>query len=231
MSLKQLIEEQKDRVITIRRDLHQIPEVAFTEEQTAAYVIDYLNELNLPVQSGIAEYGVVAMLETGRPGPTLMIRADMDALPIAEETGLSFASGNKNVMHACGHDAHMAMALGAATVLCAIKDRLKGNIKFVFQPAEEGPGGAKPMIEAGVLDNPKVDFAVGCHVWPGIDEGAIGVKPGPLLAAMSLGTNSAGTSPSLNSEPLSLGISTLPGAAAANSEAAESAKFDLVVTM
>lgn len=185
MPLKQLIGEQKDRVIKIRRDLHQIPEVAFTEEKTAAYIIDYLNELNLPVQSGISEYGVVATLETGRPGPTLMIRADMDALPIAEETGLSFASRNKNVMHACGHDAHMAMALGAATILCAIKDRLQGNIKFVFQPAEEGPGGAKPMIEAGVLDNPKVDFAVGCHVWPEIDEGTIGVKPGPLMAAMS----------------------------------------------
>jgi amidohydrolase len=139
----------------------------------------------LAVQSGIATYGVVGLLETAKPGPTLMIRADMDALPITEQTGLAFASTHEGAMHACGHDAHMAMAIGAAVVLAKIKDRLRGNIKFVFQPAEEGPGGAKPMIEAGVMEQPKVDYALGCHLWPGSPEGTIGVKAGPVMAAMN----------------------------------------------
>ena len=113
-----------------------------------------------------------------------MIRADMDALPITEETGLAFASTHPGCMHACGHDSHMAMALGAATVLNRLQDRIKGNVKFVFQPAEEGPGGAQPMIAAGVMENPKVDYAVGCHLWTERPEGYIGIRPGPFMAAM-----------------------------------------------
>lgn len=174
----------KDQIIQTRRDLHRIPETAYTEKKTSAYVIDCLKSLPLEVQTGIAEYGVVGLLETGRSGPTVMIRADMDALPLKEETGLEFASTHDGVMHACGHDGHMAMALGAAAVLSAIKDQLRGNVKFVFQPAEEGPGGAKPMIEAGVMENPKVDYAIGCHLWFEIPEGTIGVKDGPFMAAM-----------------------------------------------
>ena len=112
-----------------------------------------------------------------------MIRADMDALPIAEETGLAFASTHPGCMHACGHDAHMAMALGAAAVLDGLKARLAGTAVFVFQPAEEGPGGAKPMIEAGVMDDPKVDYAIACHLWAERPEGTIGVRSGPCLAA------------------------------------------------
>ena len=138
----------------------------------------------LEVQTGIAQYGVVGLMETGEPGPTLMIRADMDALPITEETGHPFASTDKGAMHACGHDAHMAMVLGAATVLNKIEGKLKGNIKFLFQPAAEGPGGAKPMINAGVMENPDVDYSIGCHVWPEIPEGTIGVRSGPVMAAM-----------------------------------------------
>jgi amidohydrolase len=183
-NVHQLVSEHKDRVIKIRRDLHRIPETAYKEKKTAAYVADYLNNLELEVQTGIAQYGVVGLLKTGRPGPTLMIRADMDALPLKEDTGLAFASQHEGAMHACGHDAHMAMVLGAATVLAKIKNELEGNIKFLFQPAEEGPGGAKPMIEAGVMQNPKVDYCIGCHVWPQIPEGTIGVRPGPFMAAM-----------------------------------------------
>jgi len=123
-------------------------------------------------------------LKAGRPGPTLMIRADMDALPLKEDTGLPFASEHEGVMHACGHDAHMAMVLGAATVLNKVKNELNGNIKFLFQPAEEGPGGAKPMIEAGVMENPKVDYSIGCHVWHQIPEGTIGIRTGAFMAAM-----------------------------------------------
>jgi amidohydrolase len=183
-NIHQRVRELKDRVINIRRDLHRIPETAYTEKKTSAYVADYLNNLGLEVQTGIARYGVLGLMKNDRPGPTLMIRADMDALPLKEDTGLDFASEHEGVMHACGHDAHMAMVLGAATVLNKIKNELKGNIKFLFQPAEEGPGGAKPMIEAGVMENPKVDYSIGCHVWPDIPEGTIGVRPGPFMAAM-----------------------------------------------
>ena len=184
VDIRQLVSEHKDLVIKTRRDLHRIPETAYTEKKTSAYVAEYLNRERLEVQTGIATYGVVALLETGRPGPTLLLRADMDALPLREETGLSFASTHEGVMHACGHDAHVAMALVTATVLNQVKDELKGTIKFLFQPAEEGPGGAKPMIDEGVLENPKVDYSIGCHVWPEIPEGTIGVRSGPFMAAM-----------------------------------------------
>ncbi len=186
MDMKALTAEHRDLVIKTRRDLHRIPEIGFKEKKTSAYVAHYLKKVGLPFQTGIAKYGVVGLLETGRPGPTLMIRADMDALPVAEETGLSFASKHPGVMHACGHDAHTAMALCTATILNRIKDQFNGRIKFVFQPAEEGPGGAKPMIEQGVMEDPDVDYVLGCHVWPDIPEGTIGVREGPLLAAMFL---------------------------------------------
>ena len=184
VDIHQRVSDQKDLIINLRRELHRIPETAYTEKKTAAYVANYLNSLKLEVKTAIARYGVVGLLKTDRPGPTLMIRADMDALPLKENTGLAFASEHEGVMHACGHDAHMAMVLGAATVFSAIKDELAGNIKFLFQPAEEGPGGAKPMIEAGVMETPKVDYCIGCHVWPDIAEGTIGVRPGPFMAAM-----------------------------------------------
>ncbi|UCE54212.1 MAG: amidohydrolase [Desulfobacterales bacterium] len=183
-NVHQLVSEHKDLIITTRRELHRIPETAYTEKKTSAYVADYLNKAGIEVQTGIAQYGVVGLMDTGNPGPTLMIRADMDALPLNEDTGLSFASEHEGAMHACGHDAHMAMVLGAATVFNKIKNELNGKIKFLFQPAEEGPGGAKPMIEAGVMENPKVDFSIGCHVWPELPEGTIGVRSGPFLAAM-----------------------------------------------
>ena len=184
MQIKSLLQRYKERVIDARRDLHGIPEVAYTEEKTSAYVAEYLQREGLAVTTGIARYGVVGLLETGRPGPTLLIRADMDALAITEATGLSFASRHPGVMHACGHDGHTAMALVTATAMNALKDRINGTIKFVFQPAEEGPGGAKPMIDAGVMDNPHVDYALGAHIWPTIPEGTIGIRSGALMAAM-----------------------------------------------
>ncbi|MCB2145185.1 MAG: amidohydrolase [Deltaproteobacteria bacterium] len=184
MVLKDQIASYKEHLIGVRRDLHRIPEVAYTEEKTSAYVAGHLEREGLSVVTGIARTGVVGLLETGRPGPTLLIRADMDALPITEATGLPFASQHPGVMHACGHDGHTAMALVTATAMNALKDRINGTIKFVFQPAEEGPGGALPMIEAGVMDNPHVDYALGCHIWPTIPEGTIGIRPGVLMAAM-----------------------------------------------
>ncbi len=184
MELKQQVAAQRDLVVKLRRDLHRIPETAYTEEKTSAYVAEYLKTLGMPLKTGIARFGLMATLDTGRGGPCLLIRADMDALPLTEETGLPFASEHPGSMHACGHDAHMAMLMGAATILKDLREDLCGTVKFVFQPAEEGPGGAKPMIEAGVMENPTVDFVLGCHVWPDVPEGAIGVKAGPLMAAM-----------------------------------------------
>ena len=184
VDIHKLVNEHKELVVNTRRDLHRIPEVGYTEEKTSAYVADYLTREGLEVQTGIAQFGVVGLLNTGKPGPTVMVRADIDALPLQEETGLEFASTHDGVMHACGHDAHTAMGLVAATVLNKIKDEFSGTVKFVFQPAEEGPGGAEPMIKEGVMENPKVDYAIGCHVWPEIPEGTIGVRSGPFLAAM-----------------------------------------------
>ena len=178
------VQDQKDFIIQTRRDLHRIPETAFNEEKTAHYLADALKGLDMDVETGIAARGIVALMKTGKPGPTILFRADMDALPLSEATGLPFSSTHAGVMHACGHDAHMAMVLGTALVLNELKEGLCGNIKFLFQPAEEGPGGAKPMIEAGVMQNPTVDYAFGCHVWPDIPEGSVGIVSGPFMAAM-----------------------------------------------
>jgi amidohydrolase len=184
MNLKQRVAAKRDLIVKLRRDLHRIPETAYTEKKTSAYVAEHLEALGMPLKTGIAKFGILSTLDSGRSGPCLLIRADMDALPVTEETGLPFASQHPGSMHACGHDAHMAMLLGAVAILKELQEDLRGTIKFVFQPAEEGPGGAKPMIEAGVMENPTVDYALGCHVWPDVPEGSIGVKSGPLMAAM-----------------------------------------------
>lgn len=211
VNVKELVQKHKEQIVGIRRELHQIPEPAYTEKKTSARVADHLKAAGLDVQTGIAKFGVVGLLRTERPGPTLMIRADMDALPVTEQTGLSFSSTHAGAMHACGHDAHMAMVLGAALVLGKMKESLKGNIKFIFQPAEEGPGGAKPMIEEGVMENPIVDYAVGCHLWPGSPEGTIGVKAGPIMAAMNrfdiriIGSEGHGAMPHLCVDALEVG--------------------------
>jgi amidohydrolase len=209
--IRESVTRFKEQAIHMRRDLHRIPETGFNEKKTSAYVSERLKDLGLDVQTGIATTGVVGLLSTGRPGSTLMIRADMDALPIAEETGLPFASIHPGCMHACGHDSHMAMALGAAAVLSRLKDRIKGNVKFVFQPAEEGPGGAQPMIAAGVLETPTVDYAIGCHLWAERPEGYLGVRPGPIMAAMDrfdlkiLGKGGHGAQPHLCVDALEVG--------------------------
>ena len=211
VNIKELVNEHKDLIINTRRDLHRIPEPAYTEKKTSSYVADYLSREKLEVKTGIAKYGVVGLMKTGRPGATLMIRADMDALPITEATGLPFSSTHEGAMHACGHDGHMAMVLGSARVLNKIKEKLNGTIKFLFQPAEEGPGGAKPMIDAGVMENPKVDYSIGCHLWPDIPDGTIGVRAGALMAAMDrfdieiIGKGGHGAMPHLCVDALEVG--------------------------
>jgi amidohydrolase len=173
----------KEALVACRRDLHQHPELSFQEARTAAKGRAWLEALGLEVQAGVAgTHGVVATLDSGRPGPTLIVRADMDALPIVEATGQPFASRTAGVMHACGHDVHTTCALGAATLLAERRAELRGRVRFVLQPGEESPpGGAKVLIEAGgVLDG--VDAALALHVHAGIPVGSVGVRAGVLLA-------------------------------------------------
>jgi amidohydrolase len=172
----------KAELVAVRRDIHRHPELAFQEQRTAEKGQTWLQSLDLEVQTGIAgTYGLVATLETGRPGPTLLIRADMDALPITEETGTEYASQTSGTMHACGHDAHVACVLGAAKLLVEARHILRGRLKFVLQPAEEKPpGGAKVLIEqGGILEG--VDAALALHVYPPLSVGQMGFRPGTLL--------------------------------------------------
>lgn len=171
---------------SIRRDLHQHPELGFRERRTAGIVAHELSQLGLEVTTGVAETGVVAMLEGIQPGPVALLRFDMDALPIQEETGAEYASLNPGVMHACGHDGHVAIGLTAARMLVNHRDQIRGAVKFVFQPAEEGMGGAEGMINAGILENPRVDFALAQHVWNERPVGWVGVTGGALMAGADI---------------------------------------------
>jgi amidohydrolase len=170
----------------LRRDLHRHPEMGFKEYRTAGIVARELSSLGLEVTTGVAETGVVALLEGSRPGPVVLARFDMDALPITEETGAEYASGNPGVMHACGHDAHVSIGLTAARLLHTHRDELAGTVKFVFQPAEEGLGGAEAMIKAGVLESPRPDVALALHVWNEKPVGWLGISDGPVMAASEI---------------------------------------------
>jgi len=171
---------------SMRRDFHAHPELGFQEVRTSGIVARELNALGLEVRSGVGGTGVVALLEGSKPGPVLLIRADMDALPILEETGAPYASQNPGVMHACGHDGHTAVLLTVAKMLHAHRTELSGTVKFMFQPAEEGMGGAEKMISDGVLENPKVDVALGLHVWNEKPVGWIGISSGPAMAGAEI---------------------------------------------
>ena len=170
-------------LIEIRRDIHAHPELGFEEVRTAGVVAGELTRLGIPHQTGVGRTGVVGIIEGGRPGPVLAIRADMDALPILEKTGLPFASTIEGKMHACGHDIHTTTLLGVAAVLKEMAPQLAGTVKLVFQPAEEGLGGMQAMIDDGVMDGPKVDMALGFHNHPDMPAGTFGFVRGPTLAA------------------------------------------------
>ena len=172
-----------DELIALRRDFHQHPEIGGQEFRTAEVVEKYLQDLGLETKR-MADTGVVATLYGNRPnGKTILLRADMDALLVEEENEVPYKSVNPGVMHACGHDGHTAMLLVAAKVLCARKDELKGNVKFVFQPNEE-VGAAHLMVRDGVLQNPSVDASFGLHLWSPIKSGVIGIKSGSVMAEM-----------------------------------------------
>ena len=172
----------EQQLIAWRRHFHQHPETGFEEHETGRYIVEQLQGIDVEIQHPVAQTGVVALMSNG-DGPTIALRADMDALPIQETGDVPYKSTRDGVMHACGHDAHMATLLGTATALDQLRDQWHGTIKFIFQPGEEGFAGAKQMIDDGVLKDPQVAAIFGLHVWNYQDYGTVGVKPGPTLAA------------------------------------------------
>lgn len=185
LDVKKEVKSIKDEIINWRRELHQIPELGLQLPKTAKYVCEKLDEIGIEYYSLINGNAIVGIIKGKAHGNTIALRADMDGLPINEETGLSFASRNK-YMHACGHDGHTAILLGAAKILNKNRDKFKGNVKLLFQPGEEYPGGAKPMIEEGALENPKVNSVIGLHIGglsDSIPKGNIGVCYGNLMSA------------------------------------------------
>jgi len=214
-------EKIEQKVIDWRRDFHQHPELGNAEFRTAGIIAKHLQSLGIEVSTGVAYTGVVGILEGGKPGPVVALRADMDALPVIEKTMLPFASAIKTqwngqevgVMHACGHDAHTAILMGVAEILASLKKELRGTVKFIFQPAEEGPpngeeGGAKLMIKEGVLEDPKVDVIFGLHIISHIETGKIAYRPRGAMAGVNdmqiivKGRSSHGANPWLSVDPI-----------------------------
>jgi amidohydrolase len=206
------VEQQQEAVIALRRTLHQWPELGFQEERTSALVAEHLSALGLQVTKGLARTGVLGVLHGAGEGKTVLLRADMDGLPIEEANGVPYASQNRGVMHACGHDGHTAILLTVAKVLAQQRQRFAGTVKFAFQPAEElPPGGAKGMIAAGVLENPRVDAVFGLHLWNGLPVGKLGVDAGPIMASVDRfdvvikGVGSHGAYPHTGVDPIVIG--------------------------
>ena len=199
----------------LRRDFHRHPELGFEEVRTAGIVARELTALGLEVSTGVGKTGVVATLEGGRSGPVVLARFDMDALPIQEETGADYASQTPGVMHACGHDGHTASGLAVARMLDEHKEELGGTVKLVFQPAEEGMGGAEAMVADGVLQNPRPDFSLSMHLWNEKPVGWIGVTPGPAMSASDRftvkisGRGGHGAAPHLTIDPVTAGAQVI----------------------
>lgn len=179
-------EALRDDLIERRRDFHRHPELAFEEHRTAGIVAEELNELGLEVQTGVGRTGVIGILEGDSSGPTVLYRADMDALPIQEENSAEYASREAGKMHACGHDGHTAIALGIAKLLSGHRGSLSGRVKFVFQPAEEVGGGASSMIADGALEDPAPDYCLGIHLWNDLEVGAVSAVSGPTMSGAGI---------------------------------------------
>ena len=221
----------RDKVVQWRRDLHQHPELGNQETHTAQVIATHLRALGLVPKTGIAHTGVTAVLKGGKPGPRIALRADMDALPVTEQTGLPFASTVKSeyrgqpvgVMHACGHDMHVAILMGVAEALVARKDELAGEVMFVFQPAEEGPpvageiAGAQLMLKEGVFDGFTPDAVLGLHVWSRLHVGQLGVRSGPFMASADewtlkiAGRQTHGSQPWAGVDPITVAAQVLLG--------------------
>jgi amidohydrolase len=233
-----------------RRHLHQHPELGNREFKTSAYIVEQLKDLGLEIKTGIAKTGVVAILKGGKPGPVIALRADMDALPVKERVNIPYAStdssmyGNTKVavMHACGHDAHVAMLIGTAKILSGMKKDIAGTIKFIFQPAEEGApegeeGGASLMVKEGVMDNPKVDVIFGMHIESWIPAGDIQYKSGSFMASADLftikvkGKSTHGSQPWLGVDPISVSAQIIEGLQNIVSRQMDLTKAPVVITV
>lgn len=249
--IDKLIRDAEPQLLEWRRYLHQHPELSNREVETAKYVTERLRSFGLEPQTGIARHGVVAVLKGGLPGPVVALRADMDGLPVREETDVPFASkatgeyeGNQvGVMHACGHDTHVAMLLTAAKVLTQVRDRIPGTIKFIFQPAEEGapkgetPAGAEAMVAAGVMTNPKVDAVFGLHVFSNIETGHLTYRSGPFMAASDQfeiivkGRQTHGATPWRGVDPIVVASQIVMGLQTVVSRGVDITKLPAIVTV
>ena len=253
-SLNEAIADQVDavteRVVAWRRDIHAHPELSNREFRTSALVAEHLRSLGIDVQTGVAHTGVVGVLKGGKPGPVIALRADMDGLPVTEKTGLPYASTARGeyqgrevgVMHACGHDNHVAILMGAAEVLAAVKEDLPGTVKFLFQPAEEGPpkgedGGAKMMIAEGALQNPAVDAVVVLHISQGEEVGHASVRPLGLMASAQrfdveiMGSQTHGARPWAGVDPIVVGAQIVNGLQTIVSRQVDITQHPVVVTV
>ncbi|MBM7870868.1 amidohydrolase [Clostridium pascui] len=192
--------ENYEWMVNLRRDFHRHPEASFEEFRTTDKIEEELKKMGIETLR-VTKTGVVGLLKGGKEGKVIALRADIDALSVNEQTGLSFSSETPGLMHACGHDCHAATLLGAAKILSGMKEELQGTVKFIFQPAEEVAGGAKAMIEGGVLENPKVDMIFGMHIWSDVPTGQVGLQPGPVMASADcfdltiIGKSAHGSSP------------------------------------
>ncbi len=249
--IDRLIADAQPQLLEWRRHLHQHPELSNREAETAKYIADRLRSFGLEPQTGIARHGVVALLKGGLPGPVVALRADMDGLPVREETDVPFASkamgeyeGNAvGVMHACGHDTHVAMLLTAAKVLAQVKDRIPGSIKFIFQPAEEGapageqPAGAQAMVTEGVMQNPTVDAVFGLHVFSNIETGHLTYRSGPFMAASDQfeiivkGRQTHGATPWRGIDPIVVASQIVMGLQTVVSRGVDITKLPAIVTV
>jgi len=240
----------ESKCIAWRKDIHQNPELGNREFRTAKLVADHLRQLGLEVKEGVAKTGVVAILRGGKPGPCVALRADMDALPIVENDNLKYASKAKGVyngqevgvMHACGHDTHVAMLMSAAEILNGLKKDIKGTVKFIFQPSEEGPpegeeGGGYLMVKEGVMDNPKVDAIFGLHIESDIEAGHIEYKPGAFMASSDwfhikvIGKGSHGSQPWLGTDPIAISAQIIEGLQQIVSRQSMLTKAPVVITV
>lgn len=244
------IQKIEPQCIAWRRQLHQYPELGNREFKTAKLIADHLRSLGMEVQEGVAKTGVVGLLKGGKPGPCIALRADMDGLPITEKVDLPYASKEKGeyngqpvgVMHACGHDTHVAMLMSVAQVLAGIKNELKGSVKFIFQPSEEGApqgeeGGASLMVKEGVMENPKVEAIFGMHIESAIKVGTIQYKAGAFMASSDWftikihGKGSHGSQPWLGIDPISTAAQIINGLQTIVSRQSELTKAPVVITV
>ncbi len=252
--LKEKISGETDKIeskcIGWRRDIHEHPELGNRESRTAKIIADHLKKLGMDIKEGVAKTGVVGILKGNQPGPCIALRADIDALPVEERVKIPFASRQRStyngqdvgVMHACGHDTHVAMLMSVAEILSGMKNEIKGTIKFIFQPAEEGPpegeeGGAKLMIKEGVMDNPKVDVIFGLHIESDVEVGTIQYKPGAFMASSDWfhivikGKGSHGSQPWKGIDPVQISAQVIEGLQTIVSRQMDLTKAPVVITV